>query len=316
MALNISDFLNNVNTLCITGHVHPDGDCVGSTLGLYSYIRKNFPEIEVDIYLEAPTDKLSFVANFDKINSDYPYHAPYDLMICLDAASLSRIGKAEKYFKAAKHTVNIDHHISNTMYADENYVEGSSSSASEVIYGFLDEEKLDRDIAIALYTGIIYDTGVFKYRATSPDTMMIAGKLMKFDIPTDEIIDESFYSKSYEENRIFGYAVLNSKLTCGGKVIYSSLTKKDMDDFHVSSKELEGIVPQLRLTQGVVVAIFAYETPAGDIKVSLRSNEPFDVNEVACLFGGGGHIRASGLNMQGKIEDCIEKIVAEIEKRL
>lgn len=314
--MNISDFLNNVNTLCITGHVHPDGDCVGSTLGLYSYIRKNFPEIEVDIYLEAPTDKLSFVANFDKINSDYPYHAPYDLMICLDAASLSRIGKAEKYFKAAKHTVNIDHHISNTMYADENYVEGSSSSASEVIYGFLDEEKLNRDIAIALYTGIIYDTGVFKYRATSPDTMMIAGKLMKFDIPTDEIIDESFYSKSYEENRIFGYAVLNSKLTCGGKVIYSSLTKKDMDDFHVSSKELEGIVPQLRLTQGVVVAIFAYETPAGDIKVSLRSNEPFDVNEVACLFGGGGHIRASGLNMQGKIEDCIEKIVAEIEKRL
>ncbi len=314
--MNISDFLNDVNTLCITGHIRPDGDCVGSTLGLYSYIRKNYPEIDVDIYIEEPTDKLGFVVNFDKIKSDYPDHAPYDLMICLDAAALSRIGKAEKYFKAAKHTINIDHHVSNTMYADENYVEGDSSSASEVLYGFLEEDKLDRDIAIALYTGIIYDTGVFKYRATSPETMMIAGKLMKYDIPTDEIIDDSFYAKSYEENRIFGYAVLNSKLTCDGKVIYSSLTRKDMEEFHVSSKELEGIVPQLRLTRGVLVAVFAYETPAGDIKVSLRSNDPFDVNEIACMFGGGGHIRAAGLNMAGKLEDCIEKLVVEIEKRI
>ncbi len=316
MALNVSDFLSDVKSLCITGHVRPDGDCVGSTLGLYTYVRKNFPEIEVDICIEEPTEKLRFVANFDKIKYNYPDHAPYDLMICLDAGSRDRIGKAEKYFKAAKHTINIDHHISNTLYADENYVVGDSSSACEVLYGFLEEDKLDREIAIALYTGIIYDTGVFKYRATSPDTMMIAGKLMKFDIPTDEIIDDSFYAKSYEENRIFGYAVLNSKLACDGKVIYSSLTKKDMQDFNVSSKELEGIVPQLRLTQGVLVAIFAYETPAGDIKVSLRSNDPFDVNEIACMFGGGGHIRAAGLNMQGKLEDCIEKILVEIEKRI
>ena len=187
--MNIKDLLQDAKTVCLTGHVRPDGDSVGATLGLYMYLKKNFPEIEADVCLEPPTDKMRFIANIDKINSDYPDHEPYDLMICLDAGNLDRIGKAIKYFKQAKHTVNIDHHISNTYFADENYVEGQSSSACEILYGFLDPDKLDLDIAVALYTGIIYDTGVFKYKFTSPQTMVIAGELMKYGIPTDDVID-------------------------------------------------------------------------------------------------------------------------------
>ena len=314
--MNIKELLQDAKTVCLTGHVRPDGDSVGATLGLYMYLKKNFPEIEADVCLEPPTDKMRFIANIDKINSDYPDHEPYDLMICLDAGNLDRIGKAIKYFKQAKHTVNIDHHISNTYFADENYVEGQSSSACEILYGFLDPDKLDLDIAVALYTGIIYDTGVFKYKFTSPQTMVIAGELMKYGIPTDDVIDETFNSKTYEENRIFGYSVMKSQLAFDGKVIYSTLSRKEMEDFHVTSRELEGIVPQLRMTRGVIVAVFAYETPAGDIKVSLRSIDPFDVNEIASLFGGGGHARASGLNMTGTLEDCISRLLAEIGKRL
>lgn len=316
MALNIKELLSDAKTVCLTGHIRPDGDSVGATLGLYTYLEKNFPEIHADVYLEPPAGKMKFIANFDKIITDYPDHEPYDLMICLDASNLERIGRAVKYFREAKHTINIDHHFSNTNYADENYVDGPSSSACEVLYGFLDPDQLNLDIAIALYTGIIYDTGVFKYRLTSPETMRIAGALMEYGIPTDEVIDESFYARTYDENRVFGYAVMKSVLTCGGKVIYSSLTQQEMEDFHVTTRDLEGIVPQLRLTRGVVVAIFAYETPAGDIKVSFRSNDPFDVNEVAALFGGGGHVRASGLNMQGTLDECIQTLLAEVEKRL
>lgn len=314
--MNIRDLLKDAKTVCLTGHIRPDGDSVGSVLGLYTYLQKNFPEIKADVYLEPPAGKMKFIVNFDKIISDYPDHEPYDLMICLDAGNLDRIGAAIKYFRDAKHTINIDHHFSNTNYADENYVEGQSSSACEVLYGFLDANQLNRDIAIALYTGIIYDTGVFKYRLTSPETMRIAGELMKYDVPTDEIIDESFYSRTYDENRIFGYAVMKSVLTCGGKIIYSSLSQKELEDFHVTTRDLEGIVPQLRLTRGVEVAVFAYETPDGDVKISLRSNDPFDVNEVAALFGGGGHVRASGLMMPAPMDESIQKLVAEIEKRL
>lgn len=312
----IKDFLENVNSLCITGHVRPDGDCVGSVLGLYAYVKKNYPQIDAQVYLEESTEKLSFIAGYDEINSDYPDHAPYDLMICLDAASLERTGKAQKYFKDAKHTINIDHHVSNTMFADENYVNGDSSSASEEIYKLMEPEKVDRDCAIALYTGIIYDTAVFKYRSTSPVTMQIAGELMKHDIPTDQVIDESFYAKTFEENRIFGYAVLKSQLAFDGKVIYSSLSRKEMDEFAVSPRELEGIVAQLRLTKGVLAAAFLSETAAGDVKVSLRSIEPFDVNAVAQEFGGGGHVRAAGATVQGSLDEVTEKILEAIGKNL
>lgn len=312
----IKDFLENVNTLCITGHVRPDGDCVGSCLGLFLYLKKNYPGVDVQLYLEEPSEKLAFMEGFDQINSLYPDHDDYDLMICLDSASRDRIGKAEKYFKKAKHTINIDHHVSNTMFADENYVDGQSSSASEEIYKFMEPELIGRDTAIALYTGIIYDTGVFKYPSTSPLTMQIAGELMKHDIPTDRIIDESFYAKTYEENKIFGYAVLNSHLACDGRVIYSTITQKELKEFGVSSKELEGIVSQLRLTKGVVAAAFLYETPAGDIKLSLRSIDPFDVNVVAQQFGGGGHIRAAGATINGTLEDSVTQVLAAMEKNL
>ena len=314
--MNIKDFLDEVKTVCLTGHIRPDGDSVGSTLGLYGYLKKNFPEIEADVCLEPPSEKMNFIPNIDVVRTDYPDHEPYDLMICLDASNLERIGKAVKYFNQAKRTINIDHHISNTNFADENYVEGQSSSACEVLYGFLDPDKLDLDIAIALYTGIIYDTGIFKYRLTSPQTMRIAADLMAYGIPTDDVIDETFNNKTYAENRIFGYSVMKSTLACDGKVIYSTLTKQEMDDFHATTRDLEGIVPQLRMTRGVVVAVFAYETPAGGIKVSLRSNDTFNVNELATLFGGGGHVRASGLNMNGTLDDCIQTLLAEIEKRL
>lgn len=312
----IKDYLENVNTLCITGHVRPDGDCVGSCLGLFLYVRKNLPEVSVQVYLEEPSEKLAFIDGFDEIDSEYPDHEAYDLMICLDCAGRDRIGKAEKYFKEAKHTVNIDHHVSNTMFADENYVDGQSSSASEEIFKFMEPELIGRDTAIALYTGIIYDTGVFKYRSTSSVTMQIAAELMKHDIPTDLIIDESFYAKTYEENKIFGYAILNSQLACDGKVIYSALTQKEMEEFGVSSKELEGIVAQLRLTKGVLAAAFFTETVAGDIKLSLRSIDPYDVNVVAQQFGGGGHIRAAGATIKGSLDECIAQVLSAMEKNL
>ena len=308
----IEDIIGTASSVMITGHVRPDGDCVGSTLALYTYLKLNCPALDVDVMLEQPTDKLAFVCNFDKICTGFNTGKTYDLVFCLDSASLDRIGKAEKYFRKAVHTVNIDHHVSNPSFADENYVFGDSSSCCEVLYGFLDPEKLNRDIAIALYTGMIYDTGVFKYPATSPQTMRIAAALMEYDIPTNYIIDESFYAKTYEENRIFGYAVLNSRLCFDGRVIYSSISREELIKFGVSSRELEGIVAQLRLTKGVWCAVFLHETNPCRYKASFRSGEEMDVNALASRFGGGGHIRASGANLEGTLDECVEKIMKEI----
>lgn len=314
--MKIDELLAGKRSLAITGHVRPDGDCVGSNLALYNYAVKNFPDMKVDVFLEKPTDKLSFIRGFDKINSDYASDTVYDIMICLDSASKERIGRANKFFKTAALTVNIDHHVSNPEYADLNHVEGNSSSACEVLYGLLDPEKLDRDIAIALYTGIIYDTGVFKYGSTSPDTMRIAAALMEYGIPTNYIVDSSFYAKSYDENRIFGYALMNSTLAYDGRVIYSSITKQDLKDFGVSSRELEGIVSQLRLTIGIQCAVFLSEIGPLEYKVSLRSGDEIDVNVIASKFGGGGHVRAAGATLHGTRDECMQALLDEIGKVL
>ena len=312
----IDGLVSKVKSVAITGHIRPDGDCVGSTMALYTYLRRNYPDIRTDVFLEQPTDKLSFIVNFNKINTAYDIDMAYDLMFCLDCASLERMGAAEKYFKTAARTVNIDHHISNTEFARENFVFGNSSSTCEVIYNYLDKTKIDRDIAIALYTGILYDTGVFKYPATSPDTMHIVADLMEFDIPANFIIDESFYSKTYNENRIFGYAIEKSRLAFDDRVIYSCINLKELEDFNVKSSELEGIVSQLRLTRGVWCAVFLHENSPGEYKISFRSGEELDVNKVAAHFGGGGHARASGANISGDQEECIQKILNVIEQEI
>lgn len=312
----IDGLVSNAGSIAITGHIRPDGDCVGSTMALYTYLKRNYPEKRTDVFLEPPTEKLSFIVNFDKINTAYDTDAEYDLMFCLDCASLERIGKAIRYFETAGKTVNIDHHISNTEFAGGNYVFGNSSSTCEVLYNYLDTQKIDRDIAIALYTGIVYDTGVFKYPSTSPDTMRVVADLMEFDIPANFIIDESFYAKTYNENRIFGHAIINSKLAFDGRVIYSCITRKDLADYGVESRELEGIVSQLRLTRGVWCAVFMHETDDHEFKISFRSGEELDVNKIAAHFGGGGHARASGANISGDQEECMQRILDVIEAEI
>lgn len=310
----ISDFLENVNSVAISGHVNPDGDCAGSALSVYGYIKKNHPDIHVDVYLEKPTDKLSFLKYYNDICSDNDSDMVYDLLICVDCASRERLGDFVKYFDSARHTVNIDHHVSNPGYADENYIYGGLSSCCEALYSFMDPEKLDQDIAIALYTGIIYDTGVFKYESTTPATMRIAADLMEFGIDTNYIIDESFYAKTYDENRILGYALQKSVLACDGRMIYSYITNAELDEFGVLSSDLEGIVSQLKLTKDIHLAVFIRETQnPGDLRISFRSDETFDANKLASQFGGGGHVRASGANYSGSVDECIKVIIDAAE---
>ena len=314
--MKIDEYLINIRSVVISGHVKPDGDCTGSVLALYHYITDNYPDIQTELFLEEPSDKFSFLAGFDKIDHAFEKELSCDVMFCMDCSTRERLGKAQKYFERAKKTVCLDHHVSNQGYAEENYIFGDASSACEVLYHFLDREKLDRQTAECLYTGIISDTGVFKYPATSPETMRIAADLMSFGLDTNRIIDESFYSRSYQENRILGYAVLNSHLAYDGKVIWSVISRKEMEDFQVTAKELDGIVPQLRLTRGVLCAVFLYETGCYEYKASFRSEDPFDVNELAGLFGGGGHIRAAGCNVRGEAEDIMEAILQEIGRML
>ena len=312
----ISEVLEGIQTLGIAGHVRPDGDCVGSCMGLYLYVKENYPQIQTDIYLDHPKEVFGYLDRMDEIKMETAGEKHYDVFITLDVSSKERIGLAGEYFDTAKKTVCIDHHISNLGFGQINYIKGDISSASEVLYNLLDKEKISRSVAMAIYTGIIHDTGVFQYSSTSPDTMRIAGELMKKGFNFNKIIDESFYQKTYIQNQVMGRVLAESILLQHGKLVVGYMKKKDMDFYRVDGKDLEGIVSQLRLTKGVGAAIFIYESQPQTFKVSLRSNGEVDVSKVAAFFGGGGHVRAAGCDMSGSMYDVINNLSDQIAIQL
>lgn len=313
---NIAEVLDGVKTMAIAGHIRPDGDCVGSCMALYAYIRKWFPEIQADIYLETPKPVFGYLAYVEEVKSEASGEKEYDLFVTCDVSSRDRLAVAGEYFEKAKKTVCIDHHVSNLGFANVNHILPDASSSCEVLYGLLDPEKVDREVAQAVYTGIIHDTGVFQYSCTSPETMRIAGELMKTGFDFTELIEKSFYQKTYIQNQVMGRVLAESILLLDGKCIVGYMKKKDMDFYGVDGADLDGIVSQLRLTEGVEAAIFIYEKNTQEFKVSLRSNGEVDVSKIAVFFGGGGHVKAAGCEMSGSMYDVVNNITAELVKQM
>ena len=314
--MDLKSKLEGKQRIGIAGHVRPDGDCAGSTLAVYNYIKNNYPNTDVRLYLEPIPNIFKFLQRSMEIRSDYTDEIDFDLFIALDCSDLGRLGNAAKYFEHAKETLCIDHHVTNGAFATDNYIFPKASSTCELVFELLEKEKITREIAECLYTGMVHDTGVFQYSCTSAKTMNIAGQLMEMGIDYPKIVDETFYTKTFNQNKILGQALLNSKLYLDGKVIASVISHQEMQDFDVLPKHLDGIVNQLRITKDVKVALFLYENEDGTFKGSLRVNGEFDVAKIAAVFGGGGHVKAAGFSIEGPAEEAISRVVAEIEKNI
>ncbi|MBQ6384979.1 MAG: bifunctional oligoribonuclease/PAP phosphatase NrnA [Lachnospiraceae bacterium] len=315
----IDDQFNDaIRSVAIAGHVNPDGDCVGSTTALWQYIRKKYPDIpRVDLYLEPPKKDICFMKGVSGAFSEVPENAAYDLFITCDVSCLDRIGVAGELFGAAKKTVCIDHHVSNTGFAEVNYVEPDASSCAEVLFYLMEDDEIDRDIAESLYTGLIHDCGVFQYRNTSPRTMRCAAALMEKGIDFSSIIEESFNSRSYLENRVLGYLLQKAELFHGGRCIGVCVTLDELNRLGATTHETDIVVSQLRLTEGVETAVFVYETEPGVFKASFRSNTYMDVSEICNAFGGGGHVRAAGCTMEHcTAEEALHTLVAAVGEKL
>lgn len=314
--IKLSNELQNVKTVAIAGHIRPDGDCTGACLAVWNYIRENFPEISADVYLEAVKPEFRFLEGADEVKTECLEEKEYDLFISLDASDKERLGEAITYFDTAKRTLCIDHHITNPGFGVDNWVEADASSTSELAFLTMEEEKISKKTAEALYMGIIHDTGVFQYSNTQERTMRTAGALMAKGIDFTRIIEDTFYKKTYVQNQILGRTLLESILLLDGKIIVGRLRKRDMEFYGVNPADLDGIVSQLRVTEGVEVAIFLYETGNHEYKVSLRSNGPVDVSAVCAYFGGGGHVKAAGCTMHGTLYDVVNNLTLHIEKQL
>lgn len=307
--------IENAEAIAILGHMRPDGDCVGSTLGLYNYISDNYPGKRVQVYLQNFSDVFMFLSGADRVKCDVDEQR-YELCVVLDCSDMLRPAEFIRYFETADRTVCIDHHASNTGFGDVRYIEPEASSACEVLYKLLDEDKINAECAECIYTGIVHDTGVFKHSCTGRDTMCIAGALIDKGARPNYVIDETFYRKTFVQNRLLGYALLNMKQYAGGRITYTLLTNDDYADFGATSMDSDGVVDQLRLTSGTEVAVFMYQTGDDEYKFSLRSNDYVDVSTIAASHGGGGHVRAAGFNMSGAADELVRQVISEIEGKL
>ncbi len=315
MNLDLIKECKTAKKIGISGHIRPDGDCVGAVLSLQQYLMKCLPDAEIKVYLEKPSDIFREMKGYGEINSDFPEEAPFDVYFALDCGA-ERLGSAEKYFQAAAKKINIDHHISNSGTGDLNDIRPEVGSTCEVLYDLMEPEYLDRDIAMSLYIGIIHDTGVFQYSNTTPATLEKGAKLISYGFDFPRLIQETFYQKTYVQAQIMGRALMESIRFLDGRCIVGVIDRKTMDFYQVESKDMDGIVSQLRNIAGVDCAIFMYQTGTLEYKVSMRANEKVNVAEVASYFGGGGHARAAGCTMKGTFHDCVNNLSLHIEKML
>ncbi|MGF7144177.1 phosphoesterase RecJ-like protein [Anaerotaenia torta] len=311
--------------VAIAGHIRPDGDCVGSCTALYLYLTQNKEKLgieKVDVYLEPFGSEFGILKGTEEIKHTLPAaytcdsEEHYDTFISLDCSSLDRLGNALTFYNAADKTINIDHHISNPLFGRVNHVVADASSTCEVLYTLMDEEDISKEIAAALYVGIIHDTGVFKHSNTSEKTMNIAGKLISKGINHSMLIDESFYAKTYIQNQLLGRCLMESILVLEGKVVFAALSRKMLSFYEATTADLDGIIDQLRVTRGTEVAIFIYELEPHEYKVSMRSNGEVNVSKIAVYFGGGGHVKAAGCTLHGSMHDVINNLTVHIEAQL
>lgn len=315
--MNLLEEIGNAKSVAIAGHIRPDGDCISSTLALRGYLKNARPGIKITVFTQDnPPTIFSYLEGYDEMNLTYSPKEKYDVFVALDVSSLDRLGDSLWFFENVGKTICVDHHETNPGLADVNEIRPKASSTCEVLFDLFEKEYMDDKVAECLFTGIVHDSGVFQYSNMSRKSFNTVGELVEYDFDGPKIIQDTFYEKSYIQNQILGRALLESILFMDGKCIVSMVDRKMMDFYNVLPKHLEGIVNQLKNTRGVEVAIFMYEMGTQRFKVSMRSNGLVNVAKVAAVFGGGGHERAAGVEMNGTYYDVINALSREIEKQM
>ena len=313
--MRILDEVRGCRTIGIAGHIRPDGDAIGSCMGLALFLEKMMPDARIDVFGGHFDDALMRnIPGTEQINFTYQTDVEsYDCFIALDCEK-ERLDQAEAFFDAAKKTINIDHHESHKGSGDVNFIEPYASSTCELVYLVIDREQMDEKIAQALYVGMITDSGIFRFSNTSKRTMEIAGDLMSFGIPFSAICRDVYFAKTYRQQQLMGRALVESIRLMDGKVIVSVFTRKIMDFYEATSYDLDGISSQLVLTEGVDVAIFMHEVEPMTFKVSMRSKGAVNVAKVCQKFGGGGHAQAAGCTVNQEWRDIVNNMTQEIER--
>lgn len=302
---DLSQFLKNHNNYVILTHKNPDGDTLGSGFALCYALRnmgKNANVLNSD----------NFPARYDFLYSNYqPQTFNTKTIVAVDIADIQLLGSnLSEYSSDGKIDICIDHHISNKHFAKGTYVDGNASAAALIIYELFKymNVEITNEIAMCLYTGIATDTGCFKFENTTPNAHVAAADLMSYDINFALINRKMFDIKSRGRLKVEQTVMSNMEYFFDGKCAMILLTKKLMKESEVEEAEFDGLASMPLQVEGVKIGITIKERHTNVFKLSVRTTQKLDASKFCQQFGGGGHIRAAGCEIQGDLS-YVKKLV-------
>lgn len=310
MMCDIVQRIKDASKIALIAHIMPDGDTLGSCLGL-SYILKKINK-EVHVFCESDyPSTFSFLKGSDTFKKPEDRESKYDLVIALDCSDRGRMGGCSVIMDEADVSINIDHHISNTYYADINEVDPNASATAEIVFDLIFKltDSIDIDTAEALYTAITTDTGSFSFSNTTAKTHYTVAQLMGYGINVDKISTLLFRSRSLTETRLLALALNNLEMYYNNKMAVITISMDDMDKVLAKENDIDGIINFAKEIIGVELGVLIREIEKGKVKVGFRSKDKIDVNSFAIQFGGGGHKRAAGCVINENLNDSKRKII-------
>jgi phosphoesterase RecJ-like protein len=313
----ILDVIREHQTFCIVGHIRPDGDCIGSQLGLALALQNDGKKVTVWNQDSVP-DKYKFL-NADKLFEKPRHGEKFDCVIALDCASFERLGKVGECIGDRNILINIDHHESNPRYGDVNWVSPREPSTGELIYRILKVARwpITKPIADLLFTAISTDTGSFQYPTTRPGTFHTGAELVTRGADLAKIGNEIYQSYPLSRAKLLKHVYSKFRLTADDRIAWFWLKQKDFNRTGAESDDTEGLIDHIRAIEPVVVACVFEEIEPELTRISLRSKNPdVNVNEIAAQFGGGGHPAAAGARIPGKPLSVQRKVIAAVKKAL
>lgn len=313
---NIIEEIKKAESIVVLTHETPDGDAIASSLAMrlaLKQIGKN-----ADVIIKEFPRVFDFLPGRDcvKLESDIE---KYDLAISLDCADFKRL-VGNEYFEKAKQTIVIDHHGSNKMYGDINFVNPVSPACCQILIGMFQyfDINIDKELGTCILTGIITDTGGFKYSGVTSDTFEFAAELLEKGVNVSDIYKKVLDTKTKANFELMKRTMDRMEFLEDGKVSFTYITSKDLEDVNAEVGDHEGLVENGRDIEGVEVSVFIRQKDDEEnvYKVSMRSNNYVNVSDVCLMFGGGGHEKAAGALVQGDIEQVKQKILKELRKVL
>lgn len=316
----LNNSIKDSKNILLVSHINPDGDTLGSMCGLYSLIKDNYKKHCEMVAVSDVPSTFDFLPNINLVKniSDLDLSREYDLVINLDVAALDRCAGAEVLFHKAKKTVNIDHHETNSGYAQLNIIKADAAATAEVLCGIAQDLNwnISLDSALSLYVGIMTDTGCFKFSNTTQKTMEYSGKLISYGINPADVYQKCYETSSKEMVLFQSFCINKAQFANEDKIAYTVVYKKDLEKFNNGKGEdfTDGLTEKLRAISTTEIAFVVKELNSSTSKVSMRSKKK-DVAQICAVFGGGGHKLAAGAVIKSSPSQAVKQILKEIKNK-